>query len=127
MRAMACNKQINAYKTVHTATVSGRDTESDVLTKCALKLNDCIDTWDHPDIRTRLSDALKLNQRVWTIFQTEVANDACQLPGEIRINILRLSAFINRHTVDIMITPAKEKLNILVNINLNIAAGLQGR
>ena len=61
------------------------------------------------------------------IFQTEVANDACQLPQEIRVNILKLGAFINKRTLDILITPAKEKLNILVNINLNIAAGLQGR
>jgi len=127
VQAMACNPQINAYKTVHTATVSGRDIESDVLTKCALKLNDCIDAWDHPDIRTRLSDALKLNQKVWTIFQTEVASNACQLPNEMRLNILRLVAFIDKHTLDILITPAKDKLNILVDINLNIAAGLQGR
>ena len=127
MQAMWHNQQINAYKKVHTATVSGRDIESDVLTKCALKLNDCIDKWDHPDIRTHLSEALKLNQKVWTIFQTEVANNACQLPHETRVNILKLVAFIDKHTLDILITPAKEKLNILVDINLNIAAGLQGR
>ena len=127
MHAMLCNPMINAYKTVSTASASGRDIESDVLSRCALKLNDCIDKWDHPDIRTRLSEALKLNQRVWTILQTEVANDACQLPNEIRANILRLGAFIDKRTLDILIAPAKEKLNILVNINLNIASGLQGR
>ncbi len=127
MQAMLCDPKINAYKTVRTASASGRDIESDVLTKCALKLNDCVDKWDHPDLRTRLSEALTLNQRVWAIFQTEVANDACQLPQEIRVNILKLGGFINKRTLDILITPAKEKLNILVNINLNIAAGLQGR
>src|ERR1700690_1909821 len=124
---MVCNSKINVYKSAHTATSNGREIEADALTRCALKLNECIVMWDNTDDKMRVSDALKLNQRVWTILQTEVANDACQLPSEIRVNILRLAAFINKHTFDILITPAKEKLNILVDINLNIAAGLQGR
>ena len=124
---MVCNSKINAYKSTRTATSSGREIEADALTRCALKLNECIVMWDHPDDNMQLSDALKLNQRVWAILQTEVANDDCQLPSEVRVNILRLAAFINKHTFDILITPAKEKLNILVDINLNIAAGLQGR
>ena len=68
-----------------------------------------------------------INQKVWTIFQTEVADKTRQLPNEMRINILRLVVFIDKHTLDILINPAKEKLNILVDINMNIAAGLQGR
>ena len=127
MQAMANNTQANTYKTVNTLTVSGRDLEAEVLTKCAVKLNECIEKWGLPYSSNRLAESLRLNQRVWTIFQTDIADDSCQLPSEMRINILRLIAFIDKHTFAILMNPEKEKLKILVAININLAAGLQGR
>ncbi len=127
MQAMASNTLANAYKTVHTLTVHGRDFEADVLTKCAVKLNECIQKWDLPDNINRLSESLRLNQRVWTIFQTDIADDSCQLPNDMRVSILRLISFIDKHTFAILMNPEKEKLKILVDININLAAGLQGR
>ena len=127
MESMTYSRQASAYKTVHTATVSGREVEAGALMRCAYNLNDCIENWDQPELRDRLSEALKLNQKVWTIFQCEVSDAECRLPDDIRMNILKLVAFIDKQTMDILMNPAKDKLNILVNINLNIAAGLQGR
>lgn len=48
------------------------------------------------------------------------------LPGEVRANILNLSVFIDKRIVEIMKKPAPEKLDIIIEINLNIAAGLRG-
>ena len=47
------------------------------------------------------------------------------LPDEIKRNILALSFFVDRRTFDTLAYPAPEKLSILVNINLNVAAGLR--
>ena len=44
---MVCNSNINAYKSARTATSIGREIEADALTRCALKLNECIVMWDH--------------------------------------------------------------------------------
>ena len=64
---------LRAYESVKKATATGRDVEADVLTKAALKLKDCQINWHAPDFPQRLDAALKFNQRIWTTFQSELA------------------------------------------------------
>ena len=66
------NNALNAYKSVEKATVSGRETESRVLTEGAIKLRICQKRWDDNTRAEMLDEALKYNQRIWTIFQTEL-------------------------------------------------------
>ena len=116
-----------AYDSVNKSTMSGRDVEAEVLTRAALKLKDCQDHWEENDRGARLETALKYNQRIWTIFQAELANPQHPLPNGLKVDLLRLSAFIDKRTFDTMAYPAPEKLTILININNNIAAGLRIR
>jgi flagellar biosynthesis activator protein FlaF len=117
---------LKAYQTVQQATMSGRETEARVLTKAALKLNNCLKHWDAADHRTRLDEALRYNQRVWSIFQTEVTNPENPLPAAIKQNIMQLGRFIDQRIFDTMAFPSPEKLKIVIRINENIAAGLRG-
>jgi flagellar protein FlaF len=48
------------------------------------------------------------------------------LPDQIKENLLNLSVFIDKRTFEIMIGHEKPKLDILIDININIAAGLRG-
>ncbi len=118
---------IEAYQSVNKVTMSGRDVEAEVLTKAASKLKTCQDNWDSDakERETGMKQALDYNQRIWTIFQGELSNDDNPLPKEIRRDLLRLSAFIDKRTFEIIAFPEKEKLNILIAINQNIAAGLR--
>jgi flagellar protein FlaF len=118
---------LKAYETVNKSTMSGRDVEADVLTKAALKLKNCQENWSTVSLNTDLNAALKFNQRVWTIFQAELGNANNPLPQRLKIDLLRLSAFIDKRTLELMAYPAPEKLTILININFNIAAGLRTR
>ena len=68
--------------------------------------------------------ALRLNWRLWTIFQAELASPECALPIEIRQDMLSLCNFIDRRTVEIIADVDRAKLDILININRQIAAGL---
>lgn len=122
------NNAINAYKSVErTTTVSGRETEARVLTEAASRLRVCQKQWDDKNRKSQLHDALKYNQRIWTIFQTELSKADNPLPDHIKHDLLRLSSFIDKRMFDILGTPAPEKLTILININENIAAGLRGQ
>ncbi|HEU0264408.1 MAG TPA: flagellar biosynthesis regulator FlaF [Geobacterales bacterium] len=105
-------------------TLSGRELEAAVLTRAAMMLRACQDSWQGSDSDNRLSDALKYNQMVWSIFQAELMSPDNPLPPEIRQNILNLSLFIDKRTFDLMAYPAPEKLTVIININLNLAAGL---
>jgi flagellar protein FlaF len=107
--------------------MSGRDVEADVLTKAALKIKDCQDHWSDSGRDARLETALKFNQRIWTIFQAELEKPDNALPRNLKIDLLRLSAFIDKRTLEVMAHPLPEMLTILININFNIAAGLRSR
>ena len=117
---------LEAYQTVDKATMSGRETEARVLSKAALKLKDCQDNWDAEDRNVKLDEALKYNQRIWSIFQGELAKEDNPLPRQLKQDLLRLGAFIDRRIFETMAYPDPEKLTVVININQNIAAGLRG-
>jgi flagellar protein FlaF len=116
---------LDAYRDVEKATLSQRDMEATVLTKAAMQLKALQDDWNGENRDSRLEDALNYNQRVWSFFQAELTMADNPLPDEIKRNILALSFFVDRRTFDTLAYPAPEKLSILVNINLNVAAGLR--
>lgn len=117
---------VKSYQSVDKETMSGRETEARVLTQAALKLIDCQKNWDAPDRKTRLDAALKYNQRIWSIFQVEMTKPDNPLPGNIKENILRLSRYIDKCIFDAMAFPETQKLNMIIKINQNLAAGLRG-
>ena len=116
---------LKAYDSVNKSTMSGRDLEAEVLTKAALKLKECQDNWAKNGKGTKLEAALKHNQRVWTILQAEIGKPENPLPRALKLDLLRLSAFIDKRTLETIAYPQPEKLTILININHNIAAGLR--
>jgi flagellar protein FlaF len=123
---MSAAQQLAAYRTVQKITSSGRELEALVLSRAALKLVDVKNNWNAPDRDELLDDALKYNQRIWSLFQGELMKEDNPLPRQLRADILSLSAFIDRRIFEVMVSPDPEKLNVIININLNIAAGLRG-
>ena len=116
---------LQAYQSVDQATLPGREAEAVILTKAAQKLKACQNDWTSPDRDAHLDEALRYNQLLWSILQGELSQDDNPLPKEIRLNLLRLSAFMDRRIIEVMAQPEAEKLDILIAINQNIAAGLR--
>jgi flagellar biosynthesis activator protein FlaF len=115
----------NAYSRATVVTSNGRDLEANVLTKAAQRLMDCQQNWDKDGHKDRLDYALRSNQKIWTIIQTAVSSDDNPLPIDIKNNILSLSIFVDKRIIEIMAAPKSEKLNALIQININIAEGLR--
>lgn len=118
------SKELKAYREVEKATGSPREIEAKVLIKGALKLKYCQEHWDSDDLKDRLHEALRYNQRIWTIFQADLGRDENPLPKDLRLNLLRLSGIIDRHIFSSLAHPEPERLNRIIDINLRIAAGL---
>ena len=116
---------VGAYESVSKMTMSGREIEAAVLTKAARKLKACQDRWDTADRDEILDDALKFNQRIWSIFQSELSAEDNPLPKKLRLEILRLSVFIDKRIFETMAEPSPDKLNIIIDINNNLASGLR--
>ncbi len=113
------------YQAVERETISGRETEARVLTEAARKLQDCQNNWKRENHESKLSEALRYNQKVWSIFQAELTKEGNPLPSQLRQNLLRLSVFVDKRIFETMASPSPEKLNAVININRNIAAGLR--
>jgi len=118
--------QLEAYRTVQKTTMSGREIEAAALTKAAMKIKDCQANWDAADRDSMLYEALRMNQMVWSIFQAELAKEDNPLQKQLKQDILSLSVFIDKRIIEVLSDPSPEKLNIIIEINLNIAAGLRG-
>lgn len=120
-------QQIEAYKMSQKSVLSGREIEAAALTRCAALLLDCQRNWDAPNHESNLSEALRINQRVWSILQSELVRDDNPLPIQIRKNILTLSVFIDKKIIEVMAYPEPGKLKILIDINENLSAGLRSK
>ena len=122
---MVYRNPLQAYQNASKAAMNGPELEASVLTKAALRLKECQDNWDGPDSDDRLFSALKYNQKVWSLFQAELSNPDNPLPKAMRLDLLRLSAFVDKRSFEILAFPQCEKISILIDINNNIAAGLR--
>ena len=119
------NNPLKAYQNVESATLDGRSLEASLLIKSAARLAAVQQNWDAPGREEMLDESLRYNLRLWTVFQAEMANKDNPIPMEIKRNLLSLSAFIDRRTFETISYPDPAKLDILIAINRNIAAGLQ--
>lgn len=111
----------DAYRTSQKLGAGGRQTEARALMETARTLADAQGNMD--DISAYRA-ALRLNWRLWTIFQSDVSSAENPLPDDIKQNVLNLSVFIDKHTVDALANPEGRKLKVLIDINRNIASGL---
>lgn len=78
---------------------------------------------EHNDTEAMLA-AVRLNWRLWTIFQGELLDPVCTVPDDIRTNVLSLAQFVDKHTVAFIAEPEPAKLDVLISINRDLAGGL---
>ncbi|TWJ18877.1 flagellar biosynthesis regulator FlaF [Geobacter argillaceus] len=116
---------INAYTTVQTENLSGRELEAHVLTKAGMRLKQVVDNWNAPEREEKLTEAIRYNQKVWSFFQAELSDPENPLPRNLKEDILNLSLFIDKRLFEVLAYPSPEKLQIVIDINFNLAAGLR--
>ncbi|NJD38909.1 MAG: flagellar biosynthesis regulator FlaF [Geobacter sp.] len=114
-----------AYTAHQGETLSGRDLEASVLTRAGLMLKQVQDDWSAPDRNEKLLEAIKFNQKVWSFFQAELSSPDNALPTALKQDILNLSLFVDKRLFEVMANPDKDKLQIVIDIDFNIAAGLR--
>ena len=117
--------QINKYERVPEPG-SPAKTEGWALLETAKRLATAIVHGPDTNKETRefRKKALRLNWRLWTIFQAELTVETCTVPEEIRLNMLTLCKFIDKHTIGCLAAPTADRMRVLIDINRNIAAGL---
>jgi flagellar biosynthesis activator protein FlaF len=119
------HNKLDLYKKVSKMNDSPRETEARVLTNGALKLRECMENWESDGRKSLLSEALHFNQKIWSIFQADLTSKECLLPRELRLNLLKLGAFVDKQIFAVMAYPSPDKLVPIIDVNLGLAAGLR--
>lgn len=98
-----------------------RETEAWALTEAARRLASA-SRGESEGMR----EALRLNWKLWTIFQADLIGKVeAGETTETVVNMLSLCQFVDFHTVAALSEPNPAKMEVLVNINRNIASGLR--
>ena len=116
--------KVGNYSQTQVSGLGQAELESRALVRTAGALNAIKENWEQR--RDELDEALEKNRKLWAIFAAAMHEDDCPLPPELRANILNLSMFVFQRTLDIQEAPEPQKLDVLININMNIAKGLVG-
>lgn len=128
MDGYAMSSQQSKVKSYERVPAGGQpaQTEAWALLEAANRMAGAIVSGNPEDKETKenMKTALRLNWRLWTIFQAELLDENCQVPDEIRVNMLTLCQFVDKQTVKILAGPTPEIMVPLIDINRNIAAGL---
>ena len=104
--------------------LSPREAEAAALMKSANQLQAAKEQWaeDMGDV----ANALYFNRQLWILLTSAVADKDNALPLEVRNDVGNLGTFVFKQTLDIEIEPEATKLDDLISINRELAAGLQG-
>jgi flagellar protein FlaF len=103
------------------AAMDPRSTEAWALSEASRRLVVASKT---DDKGKSLREALILNQRLWTIFQSAMTEADCPLPREIRDNVLALSIMMDRQILQRLGDLDGTKLQPILDINRCVAEGL---
>lgn len=114
-------------KSAHKNTPDQRELEARVLMKATKAMQDLQSKWGaHSD--EELNDVLTYNRQIWMMFvDTAIEDENPDRTDELRSNIANLGLFIFNHTIDIQAQPKQEKLDVLIQINRDIASGLMNK
>ena len=99
---------------------SPRESEGRALLEAARRMDEACRAGDPAAMRA----AVRLNWRLWTIFQAELSDEKSSVPLEVRRNMLSLCNFVDKRIVAILAAPSPAQFTVLININRQIAAGL---
>ena len=88
--------------------------------QAAVRMNQAKEVGD----KAAMLAAVRLNWQLWTIIQADLLAPDCPIELELRGNVLSLAKFIDKHTVQFLGNPQAERLDVLININRELSAGL---
>jgi flagellar protein FlaF len=129
---MSNASQANVYGQNHKAQVvptgNSRDTDARALASCARRLDDArVMMQDDPKSKENMKvycDAIRHNQRLWTIFQVALCDPQNPLPHELKIILLNISRYVDRTSFAAIGKFTPTLIDSLIDINRIIAAGL---
>lgn len=112
---------ISAYQRIQKLTLPPSQAEATAFSKAASLLAKAS---GNPVDYSSYQAALHFNQLLWTLLQADLSTPANALPVEVKKDLLSLSLFVDRQTALALARPEAALLDVLIEINRNLARGL---
>lgn len=102
--------------------IDGREIDRRALMSCATRMNIALS--DGGKDMPSYVDAIRHNQRLWTLFQVALCDPDNQLPRHLKLTLLNLSRYVDRVSFRAVTEFVPQLLTSLIEINRIIAIGL---
>lgn len=115
-------QKLDVYTQHQKSNEDSRETDKRALLICAGQMQGCIEANDQ-----RLGpyqEAIKKNQKLWTMFQVALTDPENALPQDLKILLLNLSRYIDKVSFQAIPSYNPALVKSLVNINRILAEGL---
>lgn len=113
------------YRTAQNDTVSGRDVEIRVIEKATGRLVHALSLAEGTDRNRSLDSAVQFNLRVWDVLHADWDSHECPLEISLRSDLLRLSVYVHKTSIELLAYGSPEKAQSLIHINTCLVAGLK--
>lgn len=115
---------LQSYTRINKTGLVGRALEAAVLRQCASDLQRA--SQQLPDETLPLMRALQSNTTLWGKLIEGVFDPENQLPDTVKLNVATLARFVEARTMRLAETPEATAVMPLIDINRNLALGLEG-
>ena len=112
----------DTYRTACKNAMCQHELEANALINTASKLNAVKQDWTAR--KSALSELLEINRKMWTVLAAQALEPSNPLPREVKQNVANVAYFIFKHTLKMLSADDPKGLDVLININLNVAKGL---
>jgi len=110
----------SAYGRVQNTTENPRSVEFRLLAQVTAALREAK---DNAQDKQKLYDALIWNKKVWDTFALDLVDERNQLPKELKQSLVKLSAWVSKHTFAVM--DGEGEIGALIDVNANVMEGLK--
>jgi len=110
-----------AYQQIGKPFKSGTEIEAQAFIKAASLLEEARGDMKN---RSSLQDAISFTRKLWTILQADVSSSQSSLKDALKADLLSLSLYVDKKTVEVCVKPSRSGLDVLIDINRNVARGL---
>lgn len=113
---------IEAYKKTEQVIASPRDSEAKVI----LAVNKGLERFAEEGPQSpSLKDYLLKNQRLWVAVRQDTASEGNSLPAALRAQLVSLSIWVEKHTIEVLKGAAD--VRDLIEVNNSLIGGLAGQ
>jgi flagellar protein FlaF len=119
---------LKAYESAQKTAIQTKELERLAIARTTHKLTSARDNFTHgKESYDTYADALKFNQKLWTLIQSNIADNPNSGTPSLRESLLNLSLFIDKQTVTALQNPDPNNVTPLIEINKSISGGLHSQ